>query len=555
MSWRTLNREQRVRLLSYICVHGFNEGMKNFIALILFLFILPSLSSQNLVVNWQQCLGGTGADCGLSYVPVLNGYVLLCGSGSQDGQVPPNHGNGDFWLVRTDTTGAMIWSRTFGGSDLEEAKKIIKCADGGFVLFGQSYSKDGDVLGHHGAADYWIIKVDSSGSILWSKCFGGSYEEWGNDMIVTPDSGFLLTGTSMSVDGNVTGNHGFFDCWMVKLDRDGNLQWEKSLGGSGADVGASVKTTNDGGYIVGATTDIEDGNVQCNIHGFVDAWIIRLDAVGNIVWQQCFGGTNGDGPNEILQTSDGGYIFAGTTESNDGDVSGNHGQYDIWVVKLDSVGTMQWQRCYGGSRDDIARFIRQGANGSYIVGGYTNSHDGEVSGNHSYPTTNDAWLLRISPSGDILWKQCLGGDEDDTFFDMIEFPNGKITFLGGSTTWDHSGDVQCESHGHSSSDVWIVGLTDTTVVGNEELTEKNLMVSVYPNPAGDFINFRLTGLSDWSNSKITLNTMYGQVVHEFTLPAGKTEVSFSIADIPVGIYFYMLTNQTFTETGKVIIVR
>jgi hypothetical protein len=177
-------------------------------------------------------------------------------------------------------------------------------------------------------------------------------------MILATDSGFLLTGGSMSVDGNVSGNHGFFDCWMVKLDKDGNLQWEKSLGGSGADVGASVKATNDGGYIVGATTDIADGEVQCNIHGFVDAWIIKIDPAGNIEWQQCFGGTNGEGPNEILQTSDGGYIFAGTTDSNDGDVSGNHGQYDIWVVKLDSLGSLQWQRCYGGSKDEIARFIR-----------------------------------------------------------------------------------------------------------------------------------------------------------------------------------------------------
>jgi hypothetical protein len=104
-------------------------------------------------------------------------------------------------------------------------------------------------------------------------------------------------------------------------------------------------------------------------------------------------------------------------------------------------------------------------------------------------------------------------------------------------------------------DVWLVGLTDTTVVGGEEISEDPIRVSIYPNPAGDFINFHLSGLSDWSNSKITLNTMYGQVAHEFTLSAGQTEASFSTADIPMGIYFYILTNQTFTETGKVIIVR
>jgi hypothetical protein len=529
--------------------------MKFPITVLLFLFTLPSIMAQNLLINWQQCLGGSSADCGLSYTPVLNGYMLFCGTGSQDGQVPPNYGNGDFWMVRTDTIGDMIWSRTFGGSDLEEAKKIIKCADGRIVLFGQTYSNDGDVLGHQGQADYWIIKVDSSGSILWSNCFGGSYEEWGNDIIITSDSGFLLTGASMSVDGNVTGNHGFFDCWMVKLDKDGLLQWEKSLGGSGADVGASVKTTTNGGYIVGATTDIEDGDVQCNLHGFVDAWIIKFDPDGNIEWQHCYGGTKGDGPNEILQTTDGGYIFAGTTESNDGDVTGNHGQYDIWVVKLDSMGTLQWQRCYGGSKDEIARFIRQSPNGSFIVGGYTNSHDGDVTGNHSYPTTNDAWLLRISPSGDILWKQCLGGDEDDTFFDMIELPNGKITFLGGSNTWDHSGDVQCESHGHSSSDVWLVETTDTTVVGIEVRNNQTPILKVYPNPAEDIVHFDLNGASIWYDSKITFYSTFGQVVHVITLPAEQQEASLSTADFPVGLYSYLLTNPEFTIAGKILIVR
>jgi hypothetical protein len=251
----------------------------------------------------------------------------------------------------------------------------------------------------------------------------------------------------------------------VKLDKGGNLQWEKSLGGSGAEIGVTIKSTNDGGYIVGASADISDGDVQCSIHGFYDGWIIKLDPIGNIEWQQCLGGTNGDGPNEILQTSDGGYIFAGTTDSNDGDVSGNHGQNDIWVVTLDSIGALQWQRCFGGSKGDIARFIRKGANGSYIVGGYTYSNDGDAAGNHSYPTKCDAWLFRISSSGDILWKQCIGGDESDTFFDMVEFPNGKITFSGGSNTWDHSGDVQCEMNHNLNGNVWIVGTTDSTVVG------------------------------------------------------------------------------------------
>jgi len=435
------------------------------------------------------------------------------------------------------------------------ANKLIICPDGGFALSGETFSNDGDVSGNHGDADYWFLKLDSIGNLIRQKCFGGSGRDESNNMILTPDSGFLIIGGSTSLDGDITGNHGFFDCWIVKLDRDGNLQWEKSLGGIETEIGTCVRTTNDGGYIIGATSDQADGDVQCTIHGFIDAWIIKLDAAGNIEWQKCYGGTLNDGPNGILQTSDGGYIFAGSTKSNDGDVSGNHGGYDFWVVKIDSIGTLQWQNCYGGSKDDVAHFIRQSANGSFLVGGYTFSNDGDVSGNHSYPTTCDSWLLRISPDGNILWQRCIGGDENDNFDDMVEFPNGKITLLGGSNTWDHSGDVQCESHGHSSSDVWLAGITDTTVVGMDILKDKPPVLKVYPNPAGDVLNFSLTTLYNWCDSRITLYTNYGQPVNEINLPAGQQEVSLSTSDFPAGLYFFVFTNPAFTRTGKFLLVK
>ena len=519
------------------------------------LLILPTLGAQPLLVNWQQCMGGTESESGYGIIPLWNGYLLFCGSESGNGQVPPIYGKGDFWLVRTDTLGGILWSKIYGGSEIEQEKKIIRCFDGGFALFGYTYSNDGNVTGNHGEADYWIIKVDSLGNLLWQRAFGGTSHDWSNDMAATPDSGFLLTGLSMSTDGNITGNHGFFDCWIVKLDRNGNLQWEKSLGSTGTDVGISVTTTNDGGYIVAATTDTGNGDVQCNLHGFIDAWIVKLDATGNIEWQKCYGGSQGEGPNQIIQTSDGGYIFAGATDSNDGDVSGNHGENDVWVVKIDSIGILQWQRCYGGTKDDVAKFIRQSPNGTFIVGGYTFSHDGDVSGNHSYPTTADAWVLRISPTGNILWQQCIGGDENDAFADMVEFPRGKITFLGGSNTWDHSGDVQCESHGHSNSDAWVVGVTDTSVVGINVIPDPSPFLKVYPNPAVDVLHFILVGFVHAPESKITLYDLFGQTIHEMTILAGQQEVSFSTGNIPNGLYSFVYTNPKFTSFGKLIIIK
>jgi hypothetical protein len=175
--------------------------------------------------------------------------MLFCGSYSTNGQVGSNHGDDDFWLVRTDARGNIQWSRIYGGSQGDYPGKMTLCSDGGYILFGDTYSNDGDVSGNHGDGDYLVIKVDSTGNILWQKCFGGTSKEVSNDIISTPDSGFLLTGCTLSSDGNVTGNHGFYDCWMVKLDQDGNLQWEKSLGGTSADIGVAVINAREGGIL------------------------------------------------------------------------------------------------------------------------------------------------------------------------------------------------------------------------------------------------------------------------------------------------------------------
>ena len=530
--------------------------IKKIVFILFFLLILVYIQAQPLIINWQQCLGGSRGEGGSSLISTWNGYMLLCGTESMDGHVPPNHGNGDFWLIRTDTLGAILWSKTYGGSDMDLAQKIIKINDDGFILCGSSWSNDGNVNGNHGASDYWIVKVDSLGNLIWQRCFGGSFRDELNDLILTPDSGFLLTGGSMSIDGNITGNHGFFDCWMVKLDKEGNLQWEKSLGGTSADIGASIKQTNDGGYIVGASTHSNDGDVVGNLHGDQnwEAWIIKLDNHGNIEWQRCYGGTLSDGPNEISLTSDGGYLFAGGTDSNDGDVTGNHGENDIWVVKLDSLGNLQWQKCYGGSQDDNTNFIRESANGTFLVGGCTFSFDGDVTGNHSYPTTYDAWLFRISPSGDLLWEQCIGGDFYDGFLDGIQTPGGEITLLGSSTTGNHSGDVQCEHHSPGWGDVWLVDVTDPTVVGLEAQPDKSVQVTIYPNPAVGLVNFSLSQTTPLE-TKISIINLYGALMDEFIIPAGRQEVSYSTAHLAPGFYTCILKNRQFTKSGKIVIAK
>ncbi|MFY9419238.1 MAG: hypothetical protein WAP17_09180, partial [Bacteroidales bacterium] len=232
-----------------------------------------------------------------------------------------------------------------------------------------------------------------SGDIIWQKCFGGTNEDYAYSIQQTSDSGFIVAGYTFSNDGDVSGYHGYFDYWVVKLNSSGDIEWQKCLGGTYYDYAYSIQQTSNGGFIVAGSTNSNNGDVS-GYHGYFDYWVVKLNSSGDIEWQKCLGGTNNDYANSIQQTSDGGFIVAGYTESNDGDVSGYHGgDYDAWVVKLNSSGDILWQKCLGGTIDDRANSIQQTSDGGFIVAGFTVSNDGDVSGNHG---ASDAWVVKLN---------------------------------------------------------------------------------------------------------------------------------------------------------------
>jgi hypothetical protein len=180
-----------------------------------------------------------------------------------------------------------------------------------------------------------------------------------------------------SFNGDVTGNHGSEDAWIVKLSATGVLEWQKTLGGASVDSASSIQLTPDGGYIVAGGTFSTDGDVIGN-HGSYDAWVLKLSATGVLEWQKCLGGTDSDVAYSIKPTTDGGYIVAGYTFSNNGNVTGNHGGQDAWVIKLSATGVLEWQKALGGTNDEDARSIQLTPDGGYIVAGMTASTNGNV---------------------------------------------------------------------------------------------------------------------------------------------------------------------------------
>ena len=335
-------------------------------------------------ITWQKSLGGSGGDYAYSIQQTTDGGYIVAGSSI----VTSPSGNSDFWIVKLDAIGNITWQKSLGGSNDADAVSIQQTTDGGYIVAG-AYVADNFNF------DSWIVKLDAIGNITWQKSLGGSYDDRASSIQQTTDGGYIVAGYSSSNDGDVTGNNGNKDYWIVKLDATGNITWQKSLGGSGGDDASSIQQTTDGGYIVSGYSESIDGDVTGN-NGNVDYWIVKLDATGNITWQKSLGGSYDDVAYSIQQTTDGGYIVAGLSASDDGDVTGNNGGVDSWIVKLDATGNITWQKSLGGSEWDRATSIQQTTDGGYIVAGFSESIDGDVTGNNG---NKDYWIVKLSNDG------------------------------------------------------------------------------------------------------------------------------------------------------------
>ncbi|MEN6342770.1 MAG: hypothetical protein ABFC89_09450, partial [Methanospirillum sp.] len=246
-----------------------------------------------------------------------------------------------YWVVKLDGTGAIQWQKLLGGSSPDEGYAIQQTSDGGYILFGYSQSStSGDVTGtNHGSDDYWVVKLSGTGATQWQQLLGGSGRDSGQSVQQTLDGGYILFGYSQSsASGDITGsNHGGIDYWVVKLDGTGAIQWQTLLGGSSSDEGTAIRQTPDGGYIlVGYSESSASGNVLGTNHGGYDCWVVKLDDTGAIQWQELAGGSGYDLGSSVQLTADGGYILVGYSQSSaSGDITGtNHGFFDAWIVKL-----------------------------------------------------------------------------------------------------------------------------------------------------------------------------------------------------------------------------
>jgi hypothetical protein len=401
-------------------------------------------------IEWSKSLGGSRIDFIRSIQQTNDGgYIAVGDSNSNDGDVAKNNGNSDVWVLKIDGKGEISWIKSMGGSLNDYAYSIQQTNEGGYIMAGYSYSNNGDVSGNHGGCDAWVVKLNSSGSISWRKCLGGSGDDYAYSIQQTSEGGYIVAGSSFSNSGVVTGNHGGGDAWIVKLNDSGSISWNKSLGGSGDDYAKGIQQTSDGGYIVSNTSYSNSGDVTGN-HGKYDVWIVKLNDSGVISWSKCLGGSGSDYANGIQKTSDGGYFIVGYSDSLDGDVSGNHGLHDGWIVKLNDSGSISWSKSLGGSGDDYANGIQKTSEGGYIIAGNSSSNDGDVAGSHGL---DDGWVVKLDSSGAISWTKCLGGNDNDIAFCIQQTSDGGYIAAGNS--YSNNGDI---TGNHGDSDGYIIKL-------------------------------------------------------------------------------------------------
>ena len=528
--------------------------MKKIVFIALFFGLVQSLFCQTWQLQWQNCFGGSDDDEAYDIIPTSGGYLVAGATMSTDGDVSYNHGGDDGWLMSIDKTGALKWEKTYGGSLGEGIFRIFPTSDSCFYLLCVSCSSDGDISTdpYPNTCDYWVVKVDSTGAILWEKILGGNGLDQPTDGCITTDGGIVVIGYSNSDDGDVTNHYGKYDMWMVKLNAQGEKQWDFTLGNEYYDYPGPVIQTSDGGFLVGGSSKFtQGGNLSCNLHGGAEAVIVKLDSLRNIEWTRCYGGSGDEGVSRVIEVPDG-YVFGAYASSYDGQVTGFNGGDDMWIVKIDFDGNIVWQKCLGGTREEFVKNISIESDGSYVVLGVTQSNDGDVSGNHTVSYYYyDIWMVRLSADGEFVSQQCIGGGGDEQMeFGVVQKGDGDYV-VAGQTWYGPSYDVTCNSN-HAAPDYWVFEIKDTAV-GLSELPAGKGMLEVRPNPADDRVVFSYTLPAAREGALLTLTDAQGRRIKAVELHGMQGEESFDTHNLRPGIYFYTLTCKGLSRSGKLVV--
>jgi hypothetical protein len=512
------------------------------------------------------------------------GYLLGGTSASAKGNDKSEvvRGYNDYWIVKISSTGTRQWDRRFGGSKNEELRALVQTSDGGYLLGGTSASGAGGDKseGSRGGNDYWIIKINSTGAKVWNKRFGGSGDDQLTSLATTSDGGYLLGGTSTSSSGgdkSETGRGGK-DFWVVKVNSTGTRVWDKRFGGSGTDELRSLVRASDGGFLLGGFSSSGiGGDKSQGSRGRSDQWVVKISSTGTKQWDRRFGGSAHDQVYSLITTADGGYLLAGFSSSGlNGDKSeSSRGSNDYWAVKISSSGAKQWDKRFGGSGNEKANVVIRTLDGGYLLAGWSFSGVGGDKTNESRGSA-DQWVVKISGSGVKQWDQRFGGSFADDCVSAVQNPDGSY-LLAGSTfseafmESDDNGeyglipdyDVSEESKG--GKDYWIVKTTSPAGSPTVAAMTAGAVVEVegegllaYPNPFRQKLSLEFS-VEQQEAARLAVYDLNGKLVQQLyqgvVSPGAPYTFEWDGSQVNSGIYFIRLDTESKVKVEKVVLAK
>lgn len=484
-----------------------------------------------------------------------------------------NRGDLDYWVWKMDEKGEFDWQRSFGGSGQDMLQCILLTNDGGFLLAGSSES--GEELDKkakaRGESDFWIIKLNAKGGEEWQKTIGGLGQDEINAVVRTKDGGFVLAGSSNSGNSGekTSANYGGMDYWVLKIDRKGEIVWQNTFGGIYNEQLRSLIATKDGGFIMGGSSNSPEGGTktQKNI-GHSDYWIIKIDEKGQEQWQKTIGGKGDDQLAAVYETNDGNFIVGGNSNSESGDDkrSSNGSGTDFWVLKLEKeTKDILWQETYNIAKVDILTSLIENDDKTILLGGYAQGEPAnkkaplkqakalKVKANEMNEEikmkkgTDDYVAIKINEKGEELWRKNVGSDGPDILVKAIETRDSGYLMAGTSKTiLTADGAVKAtgnKSSGKGNNDFWVVKLKD-----KQKPEKAKSQVEAIPNPATDYTNV-IVGY-DFTKGTATLVDLAGHILQQFAIT--ERTVPIDLQGLPEGIYVVNIKTDKSSDGVKVI---
>ena len=518
---------------------------------------------------WDIRFGGTLDDIITGFEQLPDSTFFLAGSsisGISGDKTEDNrdtsYNSSDFWILKAAANGPKLWDKTYGGTGSEELMDYVRTSDGGYLLGGQTFSGlSGDKTEPNwdptlASNDYWIVKTDASGNKQWDKRFGGTSFDILNSVNQTPDGGYLLAGSSFSgISGDKTQvNQGAWDYWLVKTNASGVKQWDRRFGGLEDDFITASCLTADGGCLIGGYSKSNPGGDKTQpCQGNWDYWVVKVNSQGNKVWDKTFGGNYTDWLFDMILVSDGGFLLGGQSFSEaSGDKSEpNHDATpagsDYWMVRIDAAGNKLWDRTFGGSEIEDISRVVELDDGGFLVSGESYS---PADGNKTEPNLGieQTWVVKTDSAGTFLWDKTIFTNGHDELGTAI--PSGPDCFVVVNLTMSDSGGYVSENT-KGNGDFWMVKLCNIPNGIDEQQATNDW--KIYPNPASGFIHLVA---QESEEVMITFTDYTGRTSHRMnqTFHYAGEEITMDVASFTNGIYLIRIIGADGVVTMKQLVL-